>query len=126
VRYLIDTNIFIWFIEGDSQLSKDFEEIISDFNNEIFISIASIWEIVIKKNNGNLEFKNDFFFTLNSVMESQNFKIQHISIKSLQYLEKLKFIHKDPFGRIIYSTAKTEGMKFLYTDKIFDEYNKIY
>ena len=61
MRYLIDTNIFIWFIEGDSQLSKDFEEIVSDFNNEIFVSIASIWEIVIKKNNGNLEFKNDFF-----------------------------------------------------------------
>jgi len=61
MKYLIDTNIFIWFIEGDSLLPKKFEEIISDSDNEIYISIASIWEITIKKSNGNLEFKKDFF-----------------------------------------------------------------
>jgi len=61
VKYIIDTNIFIWFIEGDSQMPDLFLEIICDFENEIYISIASIWEIIIKKSNVNLTFKKRFF-----------------------------------------------------------------
>jgi len=126
MKYLIDTNIFIWFIEGDSLLPKKFEEIISDSDNEIYISIASIWEITIKKSNGNLEFKKDFFKTLNLLLTNHNFELINISIECLQYLENLPFIHKDPFDRIIYSTAKTENITFLYTDKIFDEYENYF
>ncbi|MGI8883767.1 MAG: type II toxin-antitoxin system VapC family toxin [Pyrinomonadaceae bacterium] len=48
MQLLIDTHISIWFLEGNKLLAKSRRQIIANSNNEIFISIASIWEIAIK------------------------------------------------------------------------------
>ena len=48
MQYLIDTHIFIWFIQNSSNLNPRMRRLIEDANNEIFISIASLWEISIK------------------------------------------------------------------------------
>ncbi len=45
---LLDTHVFLWFITGDKQLPKKIIEEINNESNYCFISIASIWEIVIK------------------------------------------------------------------------------
>ena len=48
MKYLIDTHIFIWFVENSPNLSQSLKNTIEDGNSEIFISIASLWEISIK------------------------------------------------------------------------------
>ena len=45
---LIDTHAFLWFITGDKQLQEKTVKLIGDSDNRCFVSIASIWEIVIK------------------------------------------------------------------------------
>jgi PIN domain nuclease of toxin-antitoxin system len=50
MRGLIDTNTFLWFISGDSRLSHTAKTLISEIDNEIFLSIASLWEIAINPN----------------------------------------------------------------------------
>ena len=52
--YLIDTHIFLWFISGDNKLPKTLKQKIEDINTPCFISIASFWEITIKKQLGKL------------------------------------------------------------------------
>jgi len=123
MKYLIDTNVLLWYISGNKQLSAEYVEIIS--NNRVYLSIASLWEIVIKQSIGKLTLDFDIFEKVNTYEEEDSLKIIQIEKKHLLTLRDLNFISKDPFDRIIYSTAKTEGMKFLYTDKIFDEYNKL-
>lgn len=123
MRYLIDTNVLLWYISGNKQLPKEYVEIIS--NNRVYLSIVSLWEIVIKQSIGKLTLDFDIFEKVNTYEEEDSLKIIQIEKKYLLTLRDLDFISKDPFDRIIYSTAKTEDMKFLYTDKIFDEYNKL-
>jgi len=123
MRYLIDTNILLWYISGNKQLPEEYVEIIS--KNRIYLSIASLWEIVIKQSIGKLTLDFDIFEKVNTYEEEQSLKIIQIDKKHLLFLRDLDFISKDPFDRIIYSTAKAERMRFLYTDKIFDEYNKL-
>ena len=48
MKYLIDTHTFLWFNEGSNDLSNTAKQLIADKNNEIYISIASLWEISIK------------------------------------------------------------------------------
>lgn len=55
--YILDTHVFLWFIEGDTKLHKGIIEKIEDIENPCFLSIASFWEIVIKKQLGKLETK---------------------------------------------------------------------
>ena len=110
-------------MENNEELPSDIRNIILDDENDIFISIVSLWEIAIKYSLGKLKLSNcleDFF---KDIENEYYFKIISIKTKHILYQSDLSFIHKDPFDRLIYSTAKTENINFLYTDKIFDEYD---
>ena len=54
MRLLLDTHTFIWFIEGNPELSNSAKSLIEDSENERLLSIASLWEIAIKTSLGRL------------------------------------------------------------------------
>jgi len=54
MRYLIDTHVFLWFVSNAKERSQAARTLIEDGQNEIFISIASLWEISIKTALGKL------------------------------------------------------------------------
>jgi PIN domain nuclease of toxin-antitoxin system len=49
MKYLLDTHTFLWFINGDEQLSKNAKEAITNPDRVKYVSIISFWEIAIKK-----------------------------------------------------------------------------
>ena len=58
MQLLIDTHILIWFLEGNNSFSKSRRQFITNSNNDIFVSIASLWEIAIKISIGKLTLAN--------------------------------------------------------------------
>ena len=58
--YLLDTHSFLWFINGDNQLSEKSRKCIEDPATTKYVSIASFWEIAIKVNLGKLELEMPF------------------------------------------------------------------
>ncbi len=50
MRILLDTHILLWAIAGDSQLSQEAIKLITDEENELYYSTASVWEVQIKHN----------------------------------------------------------------------------
>jgi PIN domain nuclease of toxin-antitoxin system len=54
LRALLDTHIFLWWINDDSQLSQRCREIISDGASEVLFSVVSAWEIAVKARLGRL------------------------------------------------------------------------
>lgn len=114
MRYLIDTHIFLWWLNDDEKISPKVYNIIKDPQNTIFLSTASLWEIVIKKNIGKLQFPDVKFPQL---LESENFEELPINSRYLDSLNKLEKIHNDPFDRMIIAQAQTENMMILSQDK---------
>ena len=53
-RFLLDTHVFLWLIQGDPQLSERAKSVISEDTNQLNFSVVSIWEIAIKLNIGKL------------------------------------------------------------------------
>jgi PIN domain nuclease of toxin-antitoxin system len=53
-RYLLDTQILIWFLNGEHSLSEYVIQEIQNQDNEVFVSMVSFWEIALKKNTGKL------------------------------------------------------------------------
>ena len=51
--YLLDTQAFLWFINGSSELSERARNEIENTTSDKWVSIASIWEIAIKLSLGN-------------------------------------------------------------------------
>ena len=48
MRILLDTHAIVWWAIGDPRLSRKARLTIADPQTEVFISIASAWEIQIK------------------------------------------------------------------------------
>lgn len=57
--YLIDTHIFIWLMENNKKVSPRIKKLLQDPSTEVFISIVSIWEMVIKQTKGQLKIPKD-------------------------------------------------------------------
>ncbi len=54
MKLLLDTHTFLWFIGGDPKLSRYVRQLIEDFSNKRWLSIASLWEMSIKVSLGKL------------------------------------------------------------------------
>ena len=122
MRGLIDTNTFLWFISGDSRLSRTAKTLITEIDNEIFLSIASLWEIAIKMSIGKLELSMSYEDLLSAQIEDNEIKLLPIGKNHLRELVRLPFYHRDPFDRLIISQGISENLPILTCDRLFKDY----
>jgi PIN domain nuclease of toxin-antitoxin system len=94
MTFLIDTHTFLWFIIGSCELSKTAKELIENDNNDIFISIGSLWEISIKTAIGKLQILDNYETVINDVTEN-DISILPINFTHIVIQNKLPFHHKD-------------------------------
>ena len=118
---LIDTQSFIWFVENNPKLPISIRSVMENEECNLFISIASLWEIVIKSSLGKLQLKRDIPEIINGVTNN-GFSILQIVPEHLITLHKLEYFHRDPFDRIIISQGITENMQIVSSDEIFSTY----
>jgi PIN domain nuclease of toxin-antitoxin system len=121
VNYLLDTHTYLWFANGDKLLPNPVKEIILDTRQPCFLSIASLWEITIKKQLGKLEVNQSLEFLFKGAERNQ-IEIIHFSFDHLYILSTLPRIHRDPFDRAIISQAISENLTILTKDKDFHSY----
>ncbi len=100
MQLLIDTHISIWFLEGNKLLAKSRRQIIANSNNEIFISIASIWEIAIKISIEKLTLAKPLANVIKQI-GIEDFEILPISPEHTLRVSIMPFHHRDPFDRVI-------------------------
>ncbi|SER38089.1 type II toxin-antitoxin system VapC family toxin [Pedobacter rhizosphaerae] len=121
MRFLLDTHIFLFFINGDRSISKKTIDILNNKEAEKYISIISIWEITIKINIGKLKLKDDIdsIFVL---LEKHEIVVLYPSQASLNYYLELPMLHKDPFDRLIIAQAITEDLSLITDDQHIRNY----
>jgi PIN domain nuclease of toxin-antitoxin system len=121
MKIILDTHTLLWFLSHDIKLSEKARTMIEDSSNDVFVSIASFWEITIKLSLSKLVL--DIPFELLFVeSETLNIKTLHIKKEHLIHLKELPFIHRDPFDRLIISQSMVEDYALVSVDKVFDEY----
>ncbi|MCZ4224642.1 type II toxin-antitoxin system VapC family toxin [Pedobacter rhodius] len=121
MAFLLDTHTFLWFVAGDSQLPAFIKNKLSDINEPCFLSIASMWEIAIKKQIGKLELSIDFD-ELFRFTERNQIEIISINEAHLTTLLNLDFFNNDPFDRIIVSQAIAENLTLISKDQKLKNY----
>src|SRR5258707_9054879 len=105
MRCLLDSQAFLWFIVGDARLSGEALETISDIENDILLSMASLWEIAIKSSLGKLDLKQPFAELIPKQLVSNEIALLPIRFEHLVSLLGLPFHHRDPFDRLIIAQA---------------------
>jgi len=121
MRILLDTHTFIWFVENDEQLPIVVKKIIENSKNEIFLSIASIWEMAIKIQLKKLNI-NKSVEDIIELTAINCFQLLPILPNHIVKLSGLAFFHRDPFDRIIIAQGLLEKMAIVGKDLAFDDY----
>ena len=119
MKFLLDTHIFFWWCENNPVLGKKVIPLITNASHEIFVSTASLWELIIKEKIGKLRLPADILQTL----ERNKFKELSISLSHLATLRELPLHHRDPFDRLLIAQSKSEHIPILTRDKEFGLYH---
>lgn len=121
MQYLLDTHTFLWFLNGDDQLSNKARICIENPHNDCYISIASFWEIAIKISLKKLILEMSFKELYNE-SDKNGFSLLPITFNHTSKLASLKFYHRDPFDRIIICQALIDNLTIIGKDSSFEEY----
>lgn len=121
MNYLLDTHTFLWFINGDNELSQSSKVIIEDPDNVKYISIATFWEIAIKININKLKIEMPFR-ELEWHVSKNDFQLLPITFLHTNQLINLPLFHRDPFDRIIIAQAICDSLTVLGKDINFKHY----
>ncbi|MEI6488976.1 MAG: type II toxin-antitoxin system VapC family toxin [Bacteroidota bacterium] len=124
MKFLIDTQAFIWFVENNKNLPTKIKKELENPENLIIVSIASLWEMTIKMSLGKLILNCEIDEMIEKVY-ANGFEILPILPEHIIKLSTLDSIHRDPFDRIIISQALTENIVLVSSDDIFDNYPKL-
>ena len=122
MRLLVDTQSFLWFLAGDQRLSKVARQTIADLDNEVHVSIASLWEIAIKYGLGKLSLSKPFEALIPEQLEENEFDVLHIRLDDLSQFVQMPLHHRDPFDRLIIAQAKIRDIPIITNDPMFDRY----
>ena len=130
MRYLLDTNIFIYAAIDRESLSRDVKAILEDYDNSFYVSAETVRELVVAFNNGGLVSK--YWKTAKEMVRAirETFFIyilpigeEHMSTYAQLELN-LAEDHKDPSDHVIISHAITNGMPLISSDHKFKFYKK--
>ena len=121
MRILLDTHIALWAVVGSKRLAPQARGLILAAN-EVFVSVASLWEIAIKHGLG----KGDM--PISSAQAFQAFGDAGYTLLSIRpehalAVERLAPIHNDPFDRMLVAQALTEPLTLVTRDALVASYS---
>ena len=123
MRLLLDTHILIWHLEQNPKRKQVHSELIENTDNEVIVSIASLWEMSIKVGLGKLNVPLGMsFIQLEQHLKSLDFQIFEMNTKYLDVLMPLPLHHRDPFDRMLIAQAISENATLVSDDGVFPVY----
>lgn len=123
MRLLLDTHVFLWYILADPQLPSAFRDAIRDPANEVYLSVASVWEAVIKYALGKLALPEAPATYLPKQREAHRIASLPIEEATLPLLADLPSLHRDPFDRILIAQTLQHGLTILTVDDAVRAYS---
>jgi len=123
MKLLLDTHIFLWFISADARLPIAWRDAIQDPENAVYLSVASIWEAVIKQQLGKLLLPNPAQTFFPEQRDKHRIASLPIEEGAFLHLAGLPPLHRDPFDRMLISQAFQLDLTIVTVDATIKMYN---
>ena len=118
MRYLLDTQVLIWAMEKSQRLKSKGKAVIESEKHELWVSVVSVWEMLIKKKSGGLKVPD----TIKEDLAKAGFSILPLTIDQVLAIDNLPLYHKDPFDRMLVAQAQVEDMTLITADGKLEKY----
>jgi PIN domain nuclease of toxin-antitoxin system len=121
MKAILDTHAFLWALAGDARMSRHARDVFAG-STDLLLSIASIWEILIKVQSGKLNFPRPAGPYVLSRLAENRIKTLPISIDHLLAFERLPMHHRDPFDRMLIAQSIEQNLPVITADPLFKAY----
>jgi PIN domain nuclease of toxin-antitoxin system len=122
MKVLLDTNVFLWIISDDARLSSGAREVFLDEGTDPLLSMASVWEIMIKASLHKLDLPLRSGQFIKEQLRVTACTVLDITVDHCAMVRSLPFHHKDPFDRLIAAQALVERIPVLSADHAIARY----
>lgn len=112
MKLLLDTHTFLWWLSDPQRLTPAASSAIGDFQNQVLVSVAVLWEVAIKRSIGKLTIP----FDIERIVADSGFELLTISLRHIAESERLPFHHRDPFDRLLVAQAIVENATLVTRD----------
>ena len=122
MRYLLDTMVWLWSVGPTDKIGKEGLEILAAGDEEVYLSVASAWEIAIKTRIGKFRLPEDPVHYVPKRLAQQGIRSLPITQAHALKVYDLPRHHHDPFDRLIIAQALAEELVILTSDRLFEKY----
>lgn len=118
MRLLVDTHVLLWLMTGEP-VAAAAADALADPRNDVFVSVASLWEIAIKEGRGRLAPPEDPAAAAVAV----GFSLLGIDPSHARAVRDLPDHHRDPFDRMLVAQARQEQLTLVTRDRRLSDYD---
>ena len=117
---LLDSHAFLWWCDGDLQLSSKARQAIEE--EDCLVSVVSLWELAIKVSVGKLRLPDTIDRYFPTQMLKNGFDQLDINFRQIARCATLPFHHRDPFDRMLVAQALEGDLTIVSRDPVFSQY----
>lgn len=121
MKLLLDTHLLLWAVGRIGKLPSAARKLISNSRNELYFSVASVWEIAIKYAMNRAQFRTDPNLVRRAWLDNGYSELP-ILPEHVLATANLPLLHHDPFDRLLVAQATVEGVVFLTSDETLERY----
>jgi PIN domain nuclease of toxin-antitoxin system len=125
VKLLVDTQCWLWWFAQPELLSAEAIAHLADETNEVWFSVASIWEMGIKVAIGKLPLPESIDSYVSNRMVQLGARSLEITATHALQAAALPLHHRDPFDRMLIAQAQLEEMLLVSADTMFSQYSDV-
>lgn len=122
MRLLLDTHAFLWYIASDPKLPRYASDVIRDKSNQVFLSVVSVWELLIKYQIGKLDLPEPPHGYIEEHRQAHRIETLVLESQAVARLVTLPSHHRDPFDRMLICQALHHELTLVSEDGQLRQY----
>lgn len=105
MKLLLDTHIWLWYLQGNNRLSDNLQQIIASSDTELWLSPISVWETLVLAEKGRIKLNSEPLVWVKRYLRSLDINEARLTYDIAMCSRQLELSHQDPADRFIVATA---------------------
>ena len=122
MKLLLDTHAFLWWVGGTPALGRRARAEVANPDNEVFLSIASCWELAVKLSLGKIRLTQSLERFIPEQLTQNGFALAGVEFRHVVRVADLPFHHRDPFDRLLVAQALHDDLAIVSADRVLRKY----
>ncbi|MBN9414908.1 hypothetical protein ABS71_03140 [bacterium SCN 62-11] len=121
MKLLLDSCTFLWLVSAPDSLSPKARQLLASANQEVYLSVVSRWELLVKHSLGGLSLADPAQYFDEAC---ERFSLQDLPLQKedVGQITKLPVVHRDPFDRMLICQAISQGLTLVTPDPLIHQY----